>query len=58
MQNKIDCLEGEVKILKGDLYRLREEMSQLQRNVRRHSFDFNPRELVIENIDAIICEQG
>jgi hypothetical protein len=29
MQNKIDCLEGEVKILKGDLYRLREEMSQL-----------------------------
>ncbi len=31
------------------------ELSLLERNAKRHSCDFG-RELVIDNIDAILCE--
>lgn len=33
-------------------------MLLLEKNTKRHSCDFGAKELVIENIDAILCEEG
>jgi hypothetical protein len=35
---------------------MKTEMALLERNVRRHHCEIGAKELVIENIDAILCE--
>ena len=37
---------------------LRLQMNQVEKNVKRHSYDFGAKELIIDNIESIGCEDN